>query len=240
MKQGTTALVAMAATLVCVCASNAQPLPPMSGPPVHYDTRAHYDGRALPPPYVYAPDPAMPSYEVAAILRSRGFLPMSGPVRRGDYYIVSAMHENGERGRVVINAFSGRFIEFVPASQVAVAPPRRDEMVLVYQGPTFPPPGVGRVAPLPAPIARGVPRPPASIPRVASRAPAAAPLVTPKPRPQGAPQKPESAQAPPVPAPVETRPAATSPPLVPKALEKVLPPPVVQPTQPLPPVQTME
>jgi hypothetical protein len=240
MKQGITALAVAAMLLTGGGALNAPPLPPRSGPPpVHYDTRAHYDGRALPPPYVYAPDPAMPSYEVAAILRSRGFLPMSGPVRRGDYYIVTAMHENGERGRVVINAFSGRFIEFVPASQVAVAP-GRDDMVLVYQGPTFPPPSVGRVAPPPAPVARGVPRPPAPIPRVASRPPSAAPLVTPKPRPQAAPQKPESAQAPPVPAPVETRPAAPSPTLVPKAIEMVLPPPVVQPTQPLPPVQTME
>ena len=137
----------------------------------------------------HAPDPSMPSHEVAAILRSRGFLPMSGPVRRGEYYIVTAMHESGERGRVVINAFSGRFVEFVPASQVAVAP-RRDEMVLVYQGPTFPPPGVSRIVPPPPPppIARGVPRPPAAIPRVASRTPP----VSPKPRPQSAPQRPET------------------------------------------------
>jgi hypothetical protein len=234
MKQGTIAPLAAVLWLAAMGAPNAQPLPPIDEPPVIYASRAHYPGAP-----VYAPDPSMPSYEVAAILRSRGFLPMGGPIRRGEYYVVSAMHESGERGRVVINAFSGRFIEFIPAAQAAAAPPRRnDEMVLVYQGPTFPPPGVGRAVPPPPPqpIVRGVPRPPAAIPRVATRTPP----VTPKPRPQAAPQRPDTAAAPPVPAPVESKPAAASPQLTPSPLEKVLPPPKVQPTKPLPPVQTLE
>jgi hypothetical protein len=232
MKQGTTAPLAAVLLLAAVGAAHAQLLPPIGEPPPHYASRA--------------PDPAMPSHEVTDILRSRGFLPMGGPVKRGEYYIVRAMHQSGEQGRVVINAFSGRFIEFVPASQVAAAPPPgRDAMVLVYQGPTFPPRDLGRAVPPPPPVsralppppsARGVPRPPASIPRIATRTPA----VAPKPRPQAAPQRPDSAQAPPVPAPVESRPAATSPPLAPRPLEQVLPPPKVQPTRPLPPVQTLE
>lgn len=231
MKQGTTALVATAMVLAGASALNAQPLPPTDGPPAHSNTRAYYGGRvAAPPPYVYAPeDQAMPSYEVAAILRSRGFLPLSGPVRRGGFYVVSAVHPNGGDGRVVIDAYTGRVVRFVPAEVIRAS--RNDEMVLVYQGPTFPPP---------ATAARGVPRPPAPIPRVASRMPPSAPLMTPKPRPQAAPQKPDTAQAPPVPAPVETKPAAASPPLVPKPVEKAPLAPIVQPTQPLPPVQTME
>jgi len=239
MKQGTIAPLAAVLLLAAMSAPNAQTLPPVEEPVAYYASGPPYGGRAGP---AYAPDPSMPSHEVAAILRSRGFLPMSGPVRRGEYYIVTAMHESGERGRVVINAFSGRFVEFLPASQVAVAP-RRDEMVLVYQGPTFPPPGVSRIVPPPPPppIARGVPRPPAAIPRVASRTPP----VSPKPRPQSAPQRPETAQAPPVLAPpalapVQTKPAAASPPLAPTPLQQVLPPPSVQPTRPLPPVQTLE
>jgi hypothetical protein len=254
MKQGTTALVATALVLVGATAANAQALPPMSGPPVQYDTRAYYGGRVAPPPPYYAPqDVAMPSYEVATILRSRGFLPLGGAVRRGGFYVVAAVHPRGEEGRVVIDAYTGRVVRFVPAFESR--PGRGDDMVLVYQGPNFPPPDVARPAPSsaarsvapppgglrsgpPPSTMRDAPRPPASVPQVASRSPPSAPMVTPKPRPQGAPQKPESAQAPPVPAPVETKPAAASPPLVQKPVEKTAP--VVQPTQPLPPVQTLE
>jgi hypothetical protein len=242
MKQGTTALVATAMVLAGASALHAQPLPPMDGS-VYYGARAYYGGRAVPPP-VYAPDPAMPSYEVARILRVRGFLPLSGPVRRGGFYVVSAVHPRGDDGRVVIDAYTGEVVDFVPASQVSRAS-RRDEMVLVYQGSTFPPPDAPRaVRPVAAPpmpgALRGVPRPPAPVPRVASRVPPGTPLVTPKPRPEAAPQRPDTAQAPPVPAPVETKPAAASPPLAPKPVERAPLAPIVQPTQPLPPVQTME
>lgn len=236
MKQGTSALVATAIFFGLAGTAAAQA--------VYYGSQAYYGGRGAPPP---AYDDALPSYEVAAILRSAGYLPLGGPVRRGAFYVVAAVHPGGEEGRTVIDAYSGRVLRFVPALGTARAG-RGDEMVLVYQGPTFPPPDSPRaVAPPPPAVAarpmgppplitRGVPRPPASIPRVASRTPAAAP-VTPRPRPQAAPQRPETAQAPPVPAPVETKPAAASPPLVPKpAVEKDK----VQPTQPLPPVQTME
>lgn len=246
MKQGTSAPVATAILLMGLGVAAAQPLPPMDGPTVIYGSRAHYGGRFAPPP-VYAPhDGAMPSYEVAAILRSGGYLPLGGPIRRGGVYVVSAVHPSGDDGRVVIDAYSGRIVRFTPASG-AVRGSRGDEMVLVYQGPTFPPPDRMRPAGPPPPIvaarpvgapvsARGVPRPPAPVPNVASRTPSSSP-ATPRPRPQAAP-KPDTAQAPPVPAPVETKPAAVSPPLTPRPpLEKA---PAVQPTQPLPPVQTME
>jgi hypothetical protein len=240
MKQGTTALVA-AILLAGTSALIAQPLPPMDGP-VYYGSRAYYGGR-IAPPYVYVPEyEAVPSYDVVAIMRSRGFLPLGGPVRRGGFYVIAAAHPAGGDGRLVIDAYTGRIVRFVPAPEV-IRPSRNDEMELVYQGPTFPPPDRMRTAsrfgapPVPE---RGAPRPPASVPRVATRAPSDAPLVTPKPRPQAAPQRPDTAQAPPVPAPVETKPAAPSPPLGQKPLEKTPDKPVVQPTRPLPPVQTME
>jgi len=240
MKQGTSALVATIIFLGAAGSAAAQT--------VIYGSQAYYGGRVAPPPSE-ALDDAMPSYEVAAMLRSTGFLPLSGPVRRGGFYVVSAVHPRGEEGRVVIDAFTGRVVRFIPASEAPPRTSRGDEMVLVYQGPTFPPPDSPRaVAPPPPPavaarpmgpspfITRGVPRPPASIPHVASRTPSTGP-VTPRPRPEAAPKRPDTAQAPPVPAPVETKPAAVSPPLVPR-------PPAekdkVQPTQPLPPVQTME
>ena len=152
MKQGTTALVATAIVLAGATAVAAQALPP-----VHYDTRAYYGGRVAPPPPYYAPDDeAMPSFEVAAILRSRGFLPLGGPARRGGFYVVAAVHPRGEEGRVVIDAYTGRVVRFVPASEISGA--RGDEMVLVYQGPTFPPPDASRRGP-PPDAARHAPPP---------------------------------------------------------------------------------
>jgi hypothetical protein len=236
MKQGTSALVATALFFGLAGSAAAQT--------VFYGSQAYYGGRGAPI------DDAMPPFEVAAILRSSGFLPLSGPTRRGGFYVVSAVHPGGEEGRVVIDAYTGRIARFIPASEPARASRGGDEMVLVYQGPTFPPPDSPRAVAPPRPPAvaarpawpppftgaRGVPRPPASVPNVASRTPSAAP-VTPRPRPQAAPQKPDTAQAPPTPAPVETKPAAASPPLPRQAPEKA---PTVQPTQPLPPVQTME
>jgi hypothetical protein len=221
----------MAILLAGTTALAAQALPP----PGYYDTRAYYGGRVA-APYVYAPyEDAMSSYEVVPILRARGFRPLSGVTRRGGFYLVQALHPRGAEGRIVLDAYTGEIVRFIPATQMRAS--RRDEMVLVYQGPTFPPPDALRGAP---PAMQSAPRPPAPLPSLASRTPSSAPLVTPKPRPQSAPQKPETAQAPPVPAPVETKPAAASPPLVQKPVEKTPEKPALQPTQPLPPVQTME
>jgi hypothetical protein len=240
MKRGTSALIATAIFFSCIGAATAQT--------VIYGSQAYY-GRGGPPPDHAPLDGALPSYEVAAILRSGGFLPLGGPIRRGNFYVVAAAHPSGDEGRVVIDVFSGRIVRFVPGSVIR-ASRGGDDMVLVYQGPTFPPPDGARPMPPPPPAiaarsgsplfpaTRGVaPRPPGSVPNVASRTPSSGP-ATPKPRPQVAPAKPDSAQAPPVPAPVETKPAAASPPLVPKPpAEKA---PAVQPTRTLPPVQTME
>ncbi len=71
MKQGTSALVAAAIFLGGASAVVAQPLPPVEGPRVIYGSQAHYGGRGGPPPSHAPFDGAMPSYEVAAILRSR-------------------------------------------------------------------------------------------------------------------------------------------------------------------------
>jgi len=247
MKQGTSAFVAAAIFLGGASVVVAQPLPPVEGPRVIYGSQAHYG--AGPPPLHAPQDGALPSYEVAAILRSAGFLPLGGPIRRGGFYVVGAVHPaSGDDGRVVLDASSGRIVRFVPAADVTHAS-RGDDMVLVYQGPTFPPGDGARPVPPPPPAMaarpvapplssmRGIPRPPRSVPNVASRTPSSGPL-TPKPRPQAAPIKPDTAQAPPVPAPVETKPAAASPPLVPKPQLGRMP--AVQPTKPLPPVQTME
>jgi hypothetical protein len=207
-------------------------------PPIAYHSHAHYAGRFAPLPYGYH-EPAMPSYEVHRVLRAHGFLPLGGPARRGGFYVISAIHPGGESGRLVIDAYTGRIESFIPRPMIGRG--RGDEMVLVYQGPTFPPPDAGAMRPPPSGAPRSAQPPvPMPVPRVASRAPSDSPLVTPRPRPQAAPARPDTAQAPPVPAPVETKPAAPSPQLVPRQVEKTPAAPVVQPTKPLPPVQTLE
>jgi hypothetical protein len=243
MKQGMTALAVMMMTWAGSGAAMAQMLPPMDGPDAYAYAYGHR--RPIPPPPPHdgpgAYDLGLPSYEVMTILRSTGFSPLGAPARRGRFYMISAIHPNGDDGRLVIDAYSGRIVRFTPASRVIRAT-RGAPMVMVYQGPTFPPPSVATP---------GAPRPPGAVPRLASRSPASAPLVTPKPRPATAPPRPKTAQAPPVPAaapPAASAPAAAlgSAPATPpsaqvdKAPEPVPMKPVLQPTQPMPPVQTME
>ena len=234
MKQGiglaiAAAILGSAVAILASAVAQAQPR--------YYESRAYYYGGGGAPPAYY--EPGIPPYEIAGILRRTGFQPLGTPMRRGRVYTVSAVHPNGDDGRVVIDAYSGRFVRFVPAWQAARRV-RNDEMVLVYQGPNFPPPDIvrPRVLNVPPPAVGAAPRPPARVPRLASRTPAAASAVTPRPRPASAPPKQQTVQAPPSPAPVQTKPASASPPLADKPVEKS--PPVIQPTQPLPPVQTME
>lgn len=77
------------------------PPPPMMRPPVVTGV----------PPY----EPGIPSYEVVHILRTTGFLPLGAPMRRGRFYVIAAIHPNGDDGRVTIDAMTGRFVRFVPA-----------------------------------------------------------------------------------------------------------------------------
>jgi hypothetical protein len=265
MKQGILAVGACAALFASVCAATAQPMPIPA--PGYYDSRAYYPP---PPPVVrYAVAPpveaaGMPSYEVARVLRQNGFMPLGGPSRRGDFYSVSAIHPNGDDGRVVIDAYTGRVVRFVPASRF-ILDHGNDEMVMVYRGPNFPPPDTDRgmrappsaVAPpmgTRPPVAANPPpvihAPKARPPQVASRTPSAAPVTTPKPRPQVAPKNPSTAQAPPAttpqaakpaeeakPAPVAAPPAETRP-IEAKPAAPAIPAPA--PTGAMPPVQTME
>jgi hypothetical protein len=55
--------------------------------------------------------------EVYAIIRDRGFSPLGAPRQRGYTYVISVLDRDGEDGRLVIDARSGRIIRFVPAFQ---------------------------------------------------------------------------------------------------------------------------
>jgi hypothetical protein len=120
-----------------------------------------------PPRYVRAeplPDDVLLPQEVIGILRSTGFSPLSAPLRRGRFYIVAAVHPDGEDGQVTIDAITGRFVRFVPADMVG-------RSMAAYPPP--PPYAYG-------PPRRGL-RPPMPLPGIAARAPASIPVPAARP-----------------------------------------------------------
>ncbi|CCE01851.1 hypothetical protein [Bradyrhizobium sp. STM 3809] len=123
--------------------------------------------------YGYAPA-FLPIHEVYAILRDNGFSPLGAPRQRGNVYVVAVLDREGEDGKLVIDARSGRIMRFVPAFQWGED----------YERMRFEP--RGGLDRLPAPtVIRADPRvaPPAA-PRVANAMPAQLPKVpTPAARP---------------------------------------------------------
>lgn len=68
------------------------------------------------PDYGYA-SAFLPVHEVYAILRDNGFSPLGAPRQRGITYVIAVLDRDGEDGRLVIDARSGRILRFVPAFQ---------------------------------------------------------------------------------------------------------------------------
>jgi hypothetical protein len=66
--------------------------------------------------YGYAPA-LLPIQEVYAIVRDHGFSPLGEPRQRGYTYVIAVLDREGEDGRLVIDARSGRIVRFVPAFQ---------------------------------------------------------------------------------------------------------------------------
>jgi hypothetical protein len=68
------------------------------------------------PDYGYAPA-FLPPNEVYAILRDNGFSALGAPRQRGNVYVIAVLDRDGEDGRLLIDARSGRILRFVPAFQ---------------------------------------------------------------------------------------------------------------------------
>lgn len=155
-----------------------------------------------PPSYAYvAPGgygaPAvLPPREIYAILREAGFSPLGMPQQRGLVYTVSALDQDGEDGRMVIDARSGRILRFMPAYRMGS---RMDDETMSSYGPEGGLP--------PAPYIRREPHASGPAPKVASR-------TTSVPLPKRAPARAVAAPVTPV-APVETKPVAVVPPATP-------------------------
>lgn len=187
----------------------------------------------------YAPS-LLPAVEVYSILRENGYSPLGAPQQRGFVYTISVLNPDGDDGRLVIDARTGRILRFMPAYSLGN---RMGEDVVVSYGPAGPPPIVDPARP---------PRPPWALPRVASRSPAA-PL--PKPMPRAVATPPKAVAAKPVTSPraptqqtAVTRPAdaqaaipsAAVPDAPPTVIEAKPPAPAVQPTQDMPASQGLE
>ena len=110
--RGMVLLVSAAMTIVGLGGSVAQGLPPpIYGPPAY---RVQTPTRVEP---LLPDDGALLPQEIVGLVQASGYAPFRTPVRRGSFYVVAVVHPNGERGRVVIDASSGRFIRFVATSR---------------------------------------------------------------------------------------------------------------------------
>lgn len=118
--------------------------------------------------------PVLPPMQVVTLLRSTGYSPLGQVTQRGWIYTVAAVDPNGEDGRLIIDARTGRIMRFIPA--MAGDEPLNDRRAMAYGPPGPPPPPTfegyenrrGSLLDL-----RRSPRPPAPVPRAAQR-------VTPK------------------------------------------------------------
>ncbi|MGO4712366.1 hypothetical protein [Bradyrhizobium sp. 2TAF24] len=181
-----------------------------------------------PPAGVGLDEEAVPPYEVVRIIQSRGFEPLGPPLRRRLVYTIAALNPDGDDGRVVLDARTGRIMRFLPA-EISEA-----ELRGAYGPPGLP----TRLQPQKADV-RTL-RPPLPVPKVASRTPQAPPAAAkPEPGPAAA-SEPRAAEprtvgtAPPTqqaaaqPKPADPKPAAAKP-----AVQLL-------PTQDMPPVQGFE
>src|ERR1700736_3275130 len=182
-----TGWVISAGLVLTAAAANAQGLAPYEIGRSPYSVASDIDNpyEAMPqeaPPYAAMPQEApaprygygyrpalLPVPEVYAIARESGFSPLGIPQLRGYVYTIAVIDRDGDDGRLVIDARTGRIIRFMPAYRMGDN--FNEDMTAAY----------GAVGPLP-PVShvRGVPRPPRPIPRVASRTPL---VPTPQPPP---------------------------------------------------------
>jgi hypothetical protein len=193
--------------------------------------------------------PVLPPIQVVAVLRSTGYSPLGQMTQRGWVYTVPALDPNGDDGRLIIDARTGRIMRFIPA--MAVDERLNDRMAMMY-GPPGPPPATyagyenrrGSLLDM-----RRLPRPPAPVPRAhrpasknASRVPQSAPAGAAPAQQTAAPANEPSAAVKPAPAVtmVEKKSAAAT---VGAATASSTPAPStlkLWPTQAMPEVQTLE
>lgn len=213
-----TGWVMSAGLVLTAAAANAQVLTPYETRRLPYaavsDVDAPYAAMRADAPVPRHGPTLLPPQEVYTVLRDNGFSPLGVPQQRGLVYTIAVIDREGDDGRLVIDARTGRILRFMPANRMG---DNLNEALTVTYGPVGPLP---RVSPI-----RGEPRPPASIPHVASRTPSVPP---PKAAPPRAGEEKQLA----------AKPAPQPPPQ--SAAVEVKPAPQILPTQPMPKVQGLD
>ena len=241
-------------------AAQAQPpqvLPSQIGPSPYVmvsDVGGPDAGMAAPDymPPRYAPVMPLPPREVYMIVRESGYAPLGIPRQRGLVYTIAVIDNEGEDGRLVIDARDGRILRFLPAFSMgddfaADIPTSRPPAPLA----SVPPPQAsipGRQALVQMPPA-SVPRPSVPVPRhLANRSigvpspKATPPVAVAEPKPTAAPlaAAPEPAAAPQQSAAVQPKPAEAASPGVTTGQAPAKPPVRIMPTQPMPRAQGLD
>jgi hypothetical protein len=213
-----TGWVMSAGLVLTAAAANAQVLAPYETRRSPYavvsDVDAPYAAMRADAPVPRHGPTLLPPQEVYTVLRDNGFSPLGVPQQRGLVYTIAVIDREGDDGRLVIDARTGRILRFMPANRMG---DNLNEALTVTYGPVGPLP---RVSPI-----RGEPRPPASIPHVASRTPSVPP---PKAAPPRAGEEKQLA----------AKPAPQPPPQ--SAAVEVKPAPQILPTQAMPKVQGLD
>jgi hypothetical protein len=226
----------LAGLVVAPPAAIAQVSAPQHSGGQPYTAVSDFDG-----PYAAVPEPVfvprygptlLPPREVYTVVREGGFSPLGPPQQRGLVYTISVIDRDGEDGRLVIDARTGRIIRFMPAYRMGDHP---NDAVRTTYGPVGPP----------ASTVRGGLRPPASVPHVASRT---APVPLPKTSPSQMGDAGPAAAKPAVEPAQRSAAAETKPGEAQTAVEAVHPPavepkrigPQILPTQKMPDVQALD
>ena len=196
--------------------------------------------------------PVIPPLQIVSVLRSSGYSPLGQITQRGWIYTVAALDPNGDDGRLIIDARTGRIMSFIPAMEVDA---RLSERMAMAYGPPGPPPAVeagyeirrGSLLDL-----RRSPRPPAPVPHAAQRPPSRPASKTASQAPQAAPAPQQAASPPTDPSAskstqavtvIEKKPAATVGAATASAPPSSAPAPAtvrLWPTQAMPDVQPLE
>jgi hypothetical protein len=70
----------------------------------------------------------LPAHEVATIVRSAGFVPLSPAFRRGETYVIRATRPDGREVRVMVDARRGQITSAVPVAAATRGGPPRERL----------------------------------------------------------------------------------------------------------------
>ncbi len=120
----------------------------------------------------------LPAHEIAAIVRSAGFVPISPAMRRGDSYVLRATGRDGRELRVVVSGRGGEIVSAVPVIDDVRGEPIRPQGYIYEAAPPIMYEGDRPLRRLLAPVPNASPRGArAAVPDAENNSPLAEPSV---------------------------------------------------------------